>query len=95
MHVRITVAKLVATVIACGYVVAMIVEANGATPNVVKGSLGLLLPMALIWFPDAIGGFTGYVGRGGRIDTETPPFLVSAAGWILLIGVPAAIYLLR
>ncbi|MCX7413268.1 MAG: hypothetical protein NTW36_07510 [Planctomycetia bacterium] len=73
----------------------MIVEANGATPNVVKGSLGLLLPMALIWFPDAIGGFTGYVGRGGRIDTETPPFLVSAAGWILLIVVPVAIYLLR
>jgi deoxyribodipyrimidine photolyase-related protein len=58
-------------------------------------NLGLLLPMGLIWFPEEIGGFTGYVGRGGRIDTETPPFLVSAAGWILLVGVPAAIYLLR
>ena len=92
---RITVAKLVATVIACGYVVAMIVEAKGATANVAKGSLGLLLPIALIWSPEEIGGFTGYVGRGGRIDTETPPFLVSAAGWILLVCVPAAVYLLR
>lgn len=92
---QITVAKLVATVIACGYVVAMIVEANGATVDVAKGSLVLLLPMVLIWFPDEIGGFTGYVGHGAHVDTETPSFLVSAAGWIFLVGVPAAIYLLR
>jgi hypothetical protein len=91
--VQITVSKLVATVIACVYAVAIIVEAKGALAHASK-ALGLLLPMALIWFPEEIGEFTGYSFRGHRIDTETPPFLVSAAGWFLLVGVPAVIYLL-
>jgi hypothetical protein len=88
-------AKAVAVLIACGYAFAMIVDAQGITPDVAKGLLALLLPLSLIWFPDAIGSFTGYVGRGGRVDTESPPFLVSAAGWILLLVVPAVIYFLR
>jgi hypothetical protein len=93
--VRSIVAKAIAVLIACGYAFAMIVDAQGVTPDVAKGLLALLLPLAIIWFPDAIGSFTGYVGRGGRIDTEAPPFLVSASGWILLVAVPAVIYFLR
>ena len=89
---QITVSKLVATVIACVYAVAIIVEAKGALAHA-SNAFGLLLPMALIWFPEEIGEFTGYF-RGHVIDTETPPFLVSAAGWFLLVGVPAVIYLL-
>ena len=92
---RSIVAKAIAVLIACGYAFAMIVDAQGVTPDVAKGLLALLLTLALIWFPDAIGSFTGYVGRGGRIDTEAPPFLVSASGWILLVAVPAVIYFLR
>ena len=92
---RSIIAKAIAAVIAGAYACAMVVDARGFTPNVAKGLLGLLLPLSLIWFPDPIGSFTGYVGRGGRVDTETPPFLVSVAGWILLLVVPAVIYFLR
>lgn len=91
---QITVAKLVATVIACVIAVAVIVEAKGAAADASK-ALGVLLPMALIWFPEEIGGLTGYFVRGRRVDAETPPFLISAAGWFLLVGVPAVVYLLQ
>lgn len=52
----------------------------------------LLLPLTLIWFPDELGSFTGYVGKGGNIDTETPPILVSIAGWFFLVGFPVLMY---
>jgi hypothetical protein len=41
-----------------------------------------------------VGSFTGYVGRGGYIDTETPPILVSIMGWFFLVGMPCLLYLL-
>jgi hypothetical protein len=95
LPVRSIIAKVIAVLIACGYAFAMIVDAQGVTPDGAKGLLALLLPLSRIWFPDAIGSFTGHVGRGGRIDTEAPPFLVSAAGWILLVALPASVYFLR
>ena len=58
------------------------------TSNSYKGSFMLLLPLALIWFPEPLGDFTGYVGRGGMIDTPTPAWMVAAAGWFLLVGLP-------
>ena len=33
-------------------------------------------------------------GRGGSIDTETPPALVAVMGWLFLIGMPLLPYLL-
>jgi hypothetical protein len=50
--------------------------------------------LALSWFPEELGSFTGYVGRGGRIDTETPPGLVSFMGWFFLVGIPVLGYIL-
>ena len=46
------------------------------------------LPLALVWFPEFFGSFTGYVGRGGNIDTESPPWLVAGLGWFFLVGMP-------
>jgi hypothetical protein len=59
----------------------------------VSGSpmLALMLPLALIWFPEQLGSFTGYVGRGGSIDTETPGWLVAGFGWLLLLGLTALV----
>jgi hypothetical protein len=55
-----------------------------------------LLPiLALIWFGDALGSFTGYVGRGGTIDQESPGCLVCALGWFLLVGIPVVLWLAR
>ena len=51
--------------------------------------------LALIWFGDAIGSFTGSVGRGGNIDRESPGCLVCALGWFLLIGLPVVLHVAR
>jgi len=91
---QITIGKILGLLIALGYVVAMIVQAGGITLTVFKGCMVLLLPLALIWFPDELGSLTGYVGRGGNINTETPPILVSIAGWFFLVGLPVLMYFL-
>lgn len=91
---QITIGKILALLIALGYVVAMLVHDGGVTFGGVKVCVALLLPLTLIWFPDELGSFTGYVGRGGNIDTETPPILVSIAGWFFLVGLPVLVYFL-
>ena len=92
---QITIGKILGLLIALGYAIAMIVHAGGITLQVFKGCAVLLLPLALIWFPDELGSLTGYVGRGGNINTETPPILVSIAGWFFLVGLPVLMYFLR
>jgi hypothetical protein len=91
---EVTKGKLLSLVIAAGYAVAMIFQARGVSAEVVKGCIVLLLPLALISFPDELGRFTGYVGRGGNIDTETPAVLVAFMGWFFLAGLPVLLYLL-
>ena len=50
-----------------------------------KVGLSLILPMACIWFSDAMGGYTG-VGMGRpAITSPTPGCLVAFAGWLLLL----------
>jgi hypothetical protein len=85
---EITTSKLVSVAIAIGYAIAIVAK-MGFTPHATIGLL-LLVPLAFIWFPEEIGSYTGYVGRGNTIDTETPPFMVSGIGWLLLVlsGVP-------
>ncbi len=72
----------------------MIYDSKGITLDVLKGCAVLLIPLSLIWFPYQLGQFTGYVGRGGSINTETPPILVSIAGWFFLVGIPILVFLL-
>jgi len=52
------------------------------------------IPLALIWFPEIIGGMTGNIGQGGNIDLETPPALVGFFGWLFLLGAPLLTYFL-
>ena len=92
---QITVGKILGLVIALAYAVFIVVTEGGMTENAFKGCAFLALPLALIWFPDELGSMTGYVGRGGDINTETPPILVSIMGWFLLVGLPVLIYILK
>jgi hypothetical protein len=85
--------KIVALLIAIGYVVAAIVQEHELNRVAMGVSLLTSLPLALIWFPEELGSFTGSVGRGGSIDAETPPALVSFMGWLLLVGLPVSLYL--
>jgi hypothetical protein len=91
---RISPGKMVAGLIALTWCGVMIMQAGRVTPDVVKSALGLLVPLVLIWFPEQLGSFTGYVGRGGNIDTPTPGFLIAGIGWFMLLGVPVVIYFL-
>lgn len=90
---ELTTGKLVSVAVAITYVILVIVV--GAPLKAIGAvCLALLFPLALIWFPDEIGSITGYIGRGGLITTETPGFLISAAGWFLLLGYPVLLTLL-
>src|SRR5688500_9884510 len=90
--VTITRGRIIATLIALAYVCAMFLNAREVTPAFMKSALALLFPLALIWFPEQLGGFTGYVGRGGNIDSPTPSVLISGIGWFLLSSLPVAMY---
>ncbi len=83
---QITFGRVLGLLIAITYVVIAIVCAGLTTG--MRLCLMLLLPMALIWFPDELGNFTGYVGRGGNIDQESPPIAISMMGWFFLVGLP-------
>ena len=80
--------------VALGYVIAAGVSAGGIGNGLLYVCGYLLFPLALIWFPEQLGSLTGYVGRGGNIDTETPPILVSVFGWLILVGLPVLSYFL-
>ncbi len=53
----------------------------------------ILLGLVLIWFPERLGSATGFIGHG-NVDLETPPFLVAAMGWFVLVGLPVLITVL-
>jgi hypothetical protein len=59
-----------------------------------KPALGLLLPLAMIWFPEEIGNLTGYYDSG-YVNTRTPAVMISFLGWLILLGLPVLAYLLR
>ena len=66
---------------------------HGGGSVALKLAIGLLLPMACIWFPEALGNYAGTI-RTQPITASTPAFLVCAGGWLVLIGVPVIAYAL-
>lgn len=45
----------------------------------------LLVPLALIWFSEFIGGMRGMVGHCAMITNETPGWMIAGFGWIVLL----------
>ena len=86
---RVTIPRIAALAIALVYVGISVVSfvKSETAPRELAYLLVLLFPLALIWFPEVIGSATGYIGHG-VVDKETPPVLVSAAGWFFLVGLP-------
>ena len=56
-------------------------------PFTITVALGTSLPLALIWFPEFLGSLTGW-GTRAPVDRPSPPMLVAAAGWLILLGLP-------
>jgi hypothetical protein len=90
LPMQITIGKILGLVIAILYVVFACLH-QGVTG--LKYSVSLLLPLALIWFPEEIGSVTGYF-RTGYINVQTPGIMVSFMGWFFLVGLPALFYLI-
>ncbi|NLW51381.1 MAG: hypothetical protein GXY85_11170 [Candidatus Brocadiaceae bacterium] len=94
MTVRPTAGKLIALGVAAVHLVLLVSGGAVRWSQLLQYLVFLLLALVLVWFPGQIGEFTGYVGRGGGIDVETPAILVSLAGWFFLVGLPAVLWLL-
>jgi hypothetical protein len=100
----ITVSKLIAVVIALGYfVTALVVEKPGAGEGILL-FLGLLVPLALIWFPQSGSAWPrkktalytyedSFGPRTGRWR-DSHPWLVTFMGWFFLLGLPIILYLI-
>jgi hypothetical protein len=48
-----------------------------------KSGMFFIFPLALIWFPEEIAGFTGSLGAQ-HISDGSPPGCVYAGGWFML-----------
>jgi hypothetical protein len=61
---------------------------NGPGPAF-KTAACYLLPMACIWFPDAMASYSGVMwGRGRLIEERSHPVFLRWGGWFLLLLVP-------
>ena len=88
---QIGIGKRLSLLIAIGYVV-LAVMAGGLEG--LKLSIALLLPLALIWFPEEIGNVTGYY-KTGYVNVQTPGIIVSFIGWFILVGLPVILFCLK
>jgi hypothetical protein len=82
---QISVSKKVAVVIAATYDIAAFAFEK-SWPFALTVAFGTLLPLALIWFPEFLGGLTGW--GAVPVDRPSPPILVAGAGWLFLLGLP-------
>jgi len=89
---RVTPGKIASVIIAAAWF-AVVVAGAGWTWGW-RLSLALMLPLALIWFPEKIGGATGYIIHYQRVDEKTPPILITVMGWFFLVGLPLVLYYL-
>ena len=93
VKMQLTTSKLAALAIAVVEVIAAF-ALEKSWPFALTVAVGVLLPLALIWFPEFLGGLTGW-GVSAPIDRPSPPGLVAMLGWLLLIGLPMLTLLLR
>jgi hypothetical protein len=81
--------RIISGIIAAAYLVAAYLMANGDGAFTV--AVFLILPLACIWFSDALGEFTG-LGFPSLTGT-TPGWVVAFGGWLLLV-LPVVIWLI-
>lgn len=76
--------KIISIVISVVYLIFAYI--TGGSELLLKILLFLLLPLACIWFGEAMGSYTGPTfGIRPHITKESPGCLVTFIGWILLI----------
>jgi hypothetical protein len=88
---KVTASKMLALVIAATYVTGGFALEKGWTFALTVAA-GTLLPLALIWFPEFLGGLTGW-GARTLVDRPTPSQLITVMGWLFLLGLPVLVFL--
>ena len=90
LGIQVTISKVLALLLAVGYIVAAGFSRQGL-PFAGTVALGVLIPLALIWFPDEIDTWTR-TWRNARLTTlptsPSPPWALVAMGWVFLVGLP-------
>ncbi len=79
--------RILSGLLAASYVVVAL--CGGGAEAAFKAALFLVLPLACIWFSEAMGGYTGPTWRAA-ITAPSPAVFACIAGWLLLL-VPAII----
>jgi hypothetical protein len=74
--------RILSALLALLYII--IAYQGGGGESAFKVGLCLVLPLACIWFGDAMGGYTGPVGLYG-ISATSPGVIVCILGWLLLL----------
>jgi hypothetical protein len=76
--------RLLSTLVAVTYIV--IAAIHGGAEMAFKVVLFLILPLACIWFSDAMGAYTGFFPLGDYpITQQSPGILVRIMGWVVLL----------
>ena len=98
----ITVSKLIAVVIALGYFVTAVVVAKPGVSEGIMLFLVLLVPLALIWFPQsgsswprkktALYTYEDSFGLRTGPWRDSHPWVVALMGWFFLLGLPIILY---
>ena len=74
--------RILSVLLAVMYIIGALVTGGGEAG--LKAFAFVLLPLACIWFSDAMGGYTG-PSNGMSITLPSPGLFVCIAGWILLL----------
>ncbi len=82
---EVTLSKIIALVLAAAYVVTAGVA--GSLSFAATVAVGVLPPLACIWFPEPIGSWTGVWRRYSSLS-PSPAWMVAMMGWVLLVGIP-------
>jgi hypothetical protein len=82
---RVTLSKIAGLAVAIGWIIAAFTLGRSWT-FALTVAVGTLLPLTLIWFPEFLGSMTGW--GTWPVTRPSPPWLVAALGWLLLLGLP-------
>ena len=83
--------RILSGLLAVVYIVAALFMAGGE--GAFKVAMFTIMPLACIWFSEAMGGYTGPTWNGPGISDSSPGIFVAIVGWIVLL-LPIAIVLI-
>ena len=91
-----TASRIASLLVAVGLAGALLIWGGPAPrpgPAALMLAAALLPPLAMIWFPKAIGAWRPPT-PSGFARRPTPPELVAGAGWFLLLGLPLLVWVI-